>query len=135
MSGLAVYDYMRTMKSPITTICIGRAASMGAILFLAGDTRLMMPHTEIMIHDASYGNANFSGLKPDELKARTKSLEESSKSLREIVADRTGKSINAVTKKMREDSYFKCEDAIEFGLATAIYGVESDADWADVDWE
>lgn len=120
-SGLAVYDYMRRMKSSITTVCIGCASSMGAILFLAGDTRLMLPHTEIMIHDASFGNADFSGLKPGELKSRAKSLEESSRSLRKIVAERTGRSLNEVTRKMREDSYFKCEEAISFGLATGIF--------------
>ena len=72
--GLAVYDVIRLMKSPVTTICIGMAASMGSILFLAADKRLMLPHSEIMIHDASFGQAEFSGLKPDEIQQKTDDL-------------------------------------------------------------
>ena len=53
VSGLAVYDYLTLMKAPIRTVSIGCAASMGAILFLAGDKREMLPHTQIMIHDPS----------------------------------------------------------------------------------
>ena len=56
ISGLAVYDFIRLMKSPVKTVCTGTAASMGAILFLAGTTRQMLPHTRLLIHDPSYGS-------------------------------------------------------------------------------
>ena len=49
--GLAVYDFMRLTKTPIRTVCVGIAASMAAILFLAGDRREMLPHSQLMIHD------------------------------------------------------------------------------------
>lgn len=118
--GLALYDYIRMMKSPVRTVCVGRAASMGAMLFLAGNERLMLPHSEIMIHDASFGNAIFSGLKPDEIQEKTDSLVKTCKILREIVAERTGQSLKDVTSKMKKDSYFKAEEAVSFGLATGI---------------
>lgn len=118
--GLAVYDLIRTMESPVTTICLGRAASMGALLFLAGDTRKMYEHSEIMIHDASFGSADFSGLKPDEIKEKTEDLMETCKILRGIVSERTGRSEKEVAAKMRKDSYFNANKAIEFGLATEI---------------
>ena len=51
VSGLAVYDTIRMLESPVRTVCIGTAASMGSILFLAGEKRLMLPHCKIMIHD------------------------------------------------------------------------------------
>lgn len=119
-AGLAIYDYMRAMKSPITTVCIGNACSMGAIIFLAGDRRLVMPHSEIMIHDASFGSANFSGLKPGEIQVKADSLLDTSKLLRAIVAERTGQSLKKVTAAMKDDSFYKSEDAVKFGLATEI---------------
>lgn len=118
--GLAVYDLIQMMNSPITTICTGRASSMGAILFLAADKRLMLPHSEIMIHDASFGQADFAGLKPDEIEEKTKDLLDTCKTLRDIVASRTGQSSKKVTEKMKKDSYFKASEAIDFGLATGV---------------
>lgn len=123
--GLALYDYIRLMKSPVTTICIGRAASMGAILFLAGENRKMLPHSEIMIHDASFGNAEFSGLKPDEISEKANDLLKTSKILREIVAERTGQDAKLVAQKMKKDSFFKADEAMQFGLATEIMTKES----------
>lgn len=67
MSGLAVYDYIKTMKSPVKTVCVGDAASMGAIIFLAGEKREMLPHSRILIHDPSYGYLDVSGKKPHEI--------------------------------------------------------------------
>ena len=115
--GMLVYDYLRMMEAPVRTICTGRACSMGAILFLAGTERIMFPHSELMIHDASFGNANFNGLKPDEIEEKTKELVETCKMLRIIVAERTGRSIEEVTEKMKKDSFFKAAEALEFGLA------------------
>lgn len=118
--GLAVYDVIRLLKSPVTTICIGLAASMGSILFLAADKRLMLPHSEIMIHDASFGQAEFSGLKPDEIQQRTDDLLKTCKTLRGLIEERTGLSAKVVRDKMKKDSYFKAEEAMELGLATGI---------------
>ena len=118
--GLAVYDVIRLLKSPVTTICIGLAASMGSILFLAADKRLMLPHSEIMIHDASFGQAEFSGLKPDEIQQRTDDLIKTCKTLRGIIEERTGLSSKVVRDKMKKDSFFKADEAIKLGLATGI---------------
>jgi len=118
--GLAAYDLIRLMKSPVTTICTGRASSMGAILFLSADKRYMLPHSEIMIHDASFSQADFSGLKPNEIEEKTKDLLTTCKTLRDIVVERTGQPVKKVTEKMKKDSYFKVEEALEFGLATEV---------------
>lgn len=118
--GLAVYDVMRMLKSPITAIVTGRACSMGAILFLAADKRLLTPHSEVMIHDASFANADFSGLKPDEISEKSKDLLKTCDILRKIVADRTNQPLKKVQEKMKKDSFFKAKEAIEFGLATGI---------------
>ena len=118
--GMLVYDYLRMMKSRIRTICTGRACSMAALLLLAGEERWMFKHAECMIHDASFAKADFSGLKPDEIEERTKELVETCRMLRDIISDRTGKSLEEVTKKMKKDSFFKADEAVEFGLATGI---------------
>lgn len=119
-SGLAVYDYIRMMKSKVITVCIGTAASMGAILFLAGDERKMLPHTKIMIHDPSYGNASMGGMKPLEIRDRLDGLMQSRKILAEIIAERSGMTLKQVYVKTRRDSFLNAEEAIKIGIATEI---------------
>ncbi len=120
MSGIAVYDFIRLMKSPVKTVCIGTAASMGAILFLAGETRQMLPHTRVMIHDPSYGRNDIGGRKPHEIQRELDSLNRTRTVLAEIIAERTGKDIEEIYKLTADDSYFYAEEAVEFGLATEI---------------
>lgn len=120
MSGIAVYDYIRLMKSPVKTVCIGTAASMGAILFLAGETRQMLPHTRVMIHDPSYGRNDIGGRKPHEIQRELDSLNRTRTVLAEIIAERTGKDIEEIYRLTADDSYFYAEEAVEFGLATEI---------------
>lgn len=119
-SGLAVYDLIRLMKSPVNTVCIGRAYSMAAILFLSGEKRLMLPHTEIMIHDPSYSNANIGGQKPHEIQRKIDSLNETRMITDRIIAERTGKPLQEILKLTQEDTYYKAEAAVEYGIATGI---------------
>ena len=119
-SGLALYDVLTSCKSPIRTVCIGDAASMGAILFLAGEKREMLPHTRLMIHDPSFWNLNVDGKKPHELRQEVDSLERTKNTLAEIIAEKTGKSLKEVCKVTANDTYFTAEEAIKFGLATDI---------------
>lgn len=121
MSGLAVYDYIKTMKSPVRTVCTGDAASMGAIIFLAGEKREMLPHSRILIHDPSYGYLDVSGKKPHEIQRGVDSLNKVRKTLAEIIADRTGKSLDEIYEITAEDYYFTSDEAIEFGLANGIF--------------
>lgn len=120
VDGTIVYDYISSMKTPVTTVCIGCAASMAAIIYLAGDKRLMFPNSKVMIHDPSYGNADFSGYKAEEIMEKANELMESTLELRHIVAKRTGRELSEVAKKMRKDSYFNASEAVEFGLATEV---------------
>ena len=121
ISGLAVYDYIKIMKSPVRTVTIGDAASMGAIIFLAGEKREMLPHTRILIHDPSYGHLDVSGKKPHEIQRGVDSLNKVRETLAEIIAEKTGKDINEIYKITAEDNYFTAEEAINFGLATGIF--------------
>ncbi len=118
-SGLVFYDVMKMAKSPVKTVCIGTAASMGAILFLAGDKRCMTEHSQLMIHDPSvvFGNAPSKALAvQDTLESIMKTRE----TLARIIAEKTGKNLRTVYSKTKGDTFFNAEQALEFGLATEI---------------
>ncbi len=123
VSGLAVYDYIQMMKAPVRTVCIGTAASMGAILFLAGNKREMLPHTRLMIHDPAYGSGDMmAGKKPDELQQYVDKLRQTQDIIVQIIAEKTGKSAEEICEKTKVDSYFNAAEAIEYGLATGVCG-------------
>ena len=117
-SGLALYDVMNAVKCPIRTICIGMAASMGAILFAAGDKREILPHARVIIHDPLIsggigGNALAVKSVADDL-MRTREI------ICKILAEHTHRSIEEIYEKTKTDSFFYAEDAVEFGLADKI---------------
>lgn len=119
-SGLAVYDFIQLMRSPIKTVCIGTAASMAAILFLSGKNREMLEHTRLMVHDPAYSGIDMTGKKPHELQQYVDKLRMTQKIIADIIAQKTGKTLEEVFEKTRDDSYFNAEEAIEYGLATGI---------------
>ncbi|MCR5222250.1 MAG: ATP-dependent Clp protease proteolytic subunit [Lachnospiraceae bacterium] len=119
--GLALYDLIMLLKSPVRTVCLGTCASMGAILFLAGRKREMMAHGRIMIHDPAFGSGHeIGGKKPHEIQAELDDLNRCRESLARIIADRTGKSLEEIYKVTAKDTYYSAEEAVEFGLATHI---------------
>lgn len=120
ISGLAVYDYIGMMKAPVRTVCIGTAASMGAILFLAGAKRQMLPHTRLMIHDPSYSHNDIGGRKPHEIQQELDKLNETREALARIISEKTGRSIEEIYKVTADDTFYSAQEAIDFGLATEI---------------
>lgn len=120
ISGLAVYDFISLMRSPVRTVCTGTAASMGAILFLAGQKREMLPHTRLMIHDPSFSGGSIGGKKSHEIRHELEKLDEVRTALAEIIAEKTGKSIEEIYDVTSDDTFYSAKEAIEFGLATGI---------------
>ena len=119
--GLALYDAIMLAKSPVRTVCIGTCASMGALIFLAGDKREMMEHGRIMIHDPAFGGeASISGLKPHEVKARLEDLNKCKESLVKIIAERTGKEVEEIREITKTDTFYDADEAVDFGIATEI---------------
>lgn len=117
-NGLALYDVMQYISSPVRTVCVGIAASMAAVLFAAGDRREMFAHSKVMIHDPS-----ISGLPRTnalELQVVSVDLLETRKSLAEILAKHTGKTVDDILEKTKTDCFFDAKAAIEFGLADSI---------------
>lgn len=117
-SGLALYDVMKAIKCPIRTVCVGMAASMGALLFISGNRRDMLEHARVMIHDPRV----FSGIGGDALHIQSVSndIMKTREITAKIIAEHTGKTLEEVYKKTATDSYFYAEEAIEFGLADNI---------------
>ena len=100
---------------------MGDTASMGAIIFLAGKKREMLPHSRILIHDPSYGHLDVSGKKPHEIQRGVDSLNKVRETLAEIISEKTGKSLDEIYDITVEDHYFTADEAIEFGLANGIF--------------
>ncbi len=119
-AGLVICDFINQMKSPVTTICIGMAASMGAIIFMHGTKRKMLPHSQILIHDPSFGSMDMGGQKPMQLMEQVNDLMKVRKTLGKIIAKQTGMTLQSVYAKTKKDSVFSAEEAVESGIATEI---------------
>ena len=126
-SGLAVYDTIRLMKSPVTAVVTGIAASMGSIIMLAcdSDKRFMLPSSRIMIHDCSWGKRDLGGYKPHEVEQELNQLKSTNARLLSIISKRCGKTIKQVAKVTKDDRYFDAKEAIDFGLITAVLDEDS----------
>ena len=124
-SGMALYDVMQAVSCPIRTVCMGLAASMAALLFVSGAERGMLPHSRLMIHDPLIVQTGGSALK---LKAVSDDLMETRQIIARVIAEHSGKSTDEVLAKTASDSYFRAEEAIEFGLADQIITGLSDGE-------
>lgn len=120
ISGLALYDVMNSISCPIHTICLGMAASMGAIIFAAGNKRSMFPHSKIMIHDPLTVGISGSALQVQQL---TNNLMETRKLSAKILAKHCNKTIPEILEKTSSDCYFTAEEAVSFGIADNIIGI------------
>ena len=117
-SGLALYDVMSAISCPVRTVCLGLAASMAALLFIAGDTRDMLPHSRVMIHDPLIGaGAGGSALS---VKARADDLMRIRDITAGVIARHSGMSIERVFELTASDTYFEAEEAVEAGLADRV---------------
>ncbi len=125
-AGLAIYDTMQYLRSPINTVCIGQAASMAAVLLAAGapGKRFALPNSRIMIHQGSGG---FRGNTPDVM-IQVKELETLVDKLTNILAFHTGQSADKVRKDSDRDRFMSAEDAKAYGLIDDVYvGKANDA--------
>jgi ATP-dependent Clp protease protease subunit len=117
-AGLAIYDTMQYIRSPLSTVCIGQAASMGSLLLCAGakGKRFALPNARIMVHQPSGGAQ---GQAADiEIQAREILLLRHR--LNEIYVTHTGQSLDAIERKLERDSYMSAEEARQFGLVDEV---------------
>ena len=118
-SGLAIYDTMQYLKAPVSTICIGQAASMGAVLLAAGapGKRFALPSSRIMIHQGSGG---FRGNTPD-VEIQMREMMHLTTRIIQILADHTGQDFDKVKRDSERDYFMSAEDAKEYGLVDAVF--------------
>jgi ATP-dependent Clp protease, protease subunit len=118
-SGLAIYDTMQYLRAPVSTICIGMAASMASVLLAAGATgkRYALPNSRIMIHQGSGG---FRGNTPDVL-IQVRELEELNNRLHAILARHTGQTVERIAKDTERDYFLSPEQAKAYGIIDEVY--------------
>ena len=113
-SGFAIYDTMQYIKSDVSTICIGLAASMGAFLLSSGakGKRIALPNAEIMIHQPSGG---FSGQATD-IQIHAEKILRTKEKLNSILAENTGKTVEEVREASERDNFMTADEARDFGI-------------------
>lgn len=117
-SGLALYDVMQAVSCPIRTVCLGMAASMAALLFVAGDRREMLPHSRVMIHDPLIGGGM--GGSALSVKARADDLMRIRDITAGVISRHTGMTLERVFELTATDTYFEAGEAVKAGLADDI---------------
>jgi ATP-dependent Clp protease protease subunit len=124
-AGLAIYDTMQYLRAPVSTICIGMAASMAAVLLAAGANgkRYALPNSRIMIHQGSGG---FRGNAPDAM-IQMKEWEFLVQRNHEILAKHTGQPLEKVTKDTDRDYFMSPEQAKDYGIIDAVYSMPGES--------
>jgi len=117
-AGLAIYDTMQFIKPEVSTICVGMAMSMGAVILAGGaqGKRMALPNSKILIHQ---GSAGFSG-QPTDIEIQAREVIGLKRNLEEIMAKHTGQSTEKLQKDMDRDYYMTAEEAKEYGVIDRV---------------
>ena len=117
-AGLAIYDTMQFVKPDVSTLCVGQAASMGALLLAAGgkDKRFALPNSRIMIHQPMGG---FSGQASD-VEIHAREILFLRQRLNEIMAKHSGQSVETIAKDTDRDNFLSSEDAVKYGIVDKV---------------
>ena len=118
-AGLAIYDTMRYIRCDVSTICIGMAASMGALLLSSGakGKRYALPNSEIMIHQVLGGAQG----QASDVEIHTRQLLKTKQKLNAILAGNVGKQVSEVEKDTDRDNYLSAEDAKAYGIVDEVF--------------
>ena len=119
-AGMVVYDTMRMIKSPVTTICMGLAASMGSILLSGGEKgkRYIFPHGEVMIHQPSLGG-HIQGVSAD-MEIHAEQILRTKEMGARILADNTGQTIERIRKDFERDYWMDAQQSLDYGIVDKI---------------
>ena len=117
-SGLGIYDTMQYINSPVSTLCIGQASSMGSFLLSAGEKgkRYSLPNSRIMVHQPSAG---FQGQATD-IQIHAKEIQSLKTRLNTIYSKHTGKSVDEISKALERDNFMTPDEAKKFGLIDSV---------------
>ncbi len=117
-AGMAIYDTMKLIKSDVSTICLGDAASMGAFLLSGGTKgkRLALPNSRIMIHQPLGGAKG----QATDIEIEAKEILRMKRMLNELLAEHTGQKVDRIKKDTERDNFMTAEEALEYGLIDKI---------------
>ena len=117
-AGLAIYDTMQYIRSPVSTVCIGQAASMGSLLLTAGakGKRYALPNARVMVHQPSGGAQG----QATDIEIQAREILTLRKRLNEIYVKHTGQPIEAIERKLERDTYMSAEESRDFGLVDEV---------------
>ena len=119
--GMAIVDTINYIKCPVSTICIGMAASMGAVLLACGEKgkRFATPNAEIMIHQPLIGGGGLSG-QTTEIKIHADHMVRTREKLNRLLSEKTGQSLETIERDTERDNYMTAEQALAYGLIDGI---------------
>ena len=117
-AGLAIYDTMQYIKPDVSTLCVGQAASMGALLLAAGATgkRFALPHARVMIHQPLGGAEG----QASDIEIQAKEVLRIREQLNQILAQHTGQSLKKIAQDTDRDFFFSPEQALKYGLIDQV---------------
>ena len=117
-AGLAIYDTMQYVRSPVSTVCIGQAASMGSLLLCSGakDKRFALPNARVMVHQPSGGAQG----QASDIEIQAREILHLRRRLNEIYHRHTGQPVEAIERKLERDAYMSAEEARDFGLVDQV---------------
>ncbi|TMN21319.1 ATP-dependent Clp endopeptidase proteolytic subunit ClpP [Lentibacillus cibarius] len=123
-AGMAIYDTMQFIKSDVSTICTGMAASMGAFLLAAGEKgkRYALPNSEVMIHQPLGGTQG----QASDIEIHARRIIEMREKLNKILSERTGQPIEVVERDTDRDNFMSAEESKEYGLIDKVLKRQSD---------
>ena len=125
-SGLAIYDTMQYIRSPVSTVCMGMAASMGSFLLMAGEKggRIALPNARIMVHQPSGG---FSGQASD-IERHAQDIIKTKRKLNELYAKHTGQPVEEIERVLDRDHFMTADEAKAWGLIDHVYETREGAE-------
>lgn len=119
--GMGIVDTMNYISCPVSTICVGMAASMGAVLLASGEKgkRFATPNSEILIHQPLIGGGGLSG-QTTEIKIHADHMVKTREKLNKLLSDRTGQNLETIQRDTERDNYMTAEEALKYGLIDGI---------------
>jgi ATP-dependent Clp protease, protease subunit len=125
-SALAIYDTMQYIKCPVSTVCMGMAASAGSLILQAGEAgqRISLPNSKIMVHQPSGGARGMAS----DIEIQAEDIKKTKKLLNEIYVKHTGQPYDVIEKTLDRDRYMTAAEAKDFGLIDHVYEKRADAE-------
>lgn len=123
-AGLSIYDTMQFIKPDVSTMCIGQAASMGAMLLAGGakGKRLALPHSRIMIHQPSGGAQG----QASDIEIQANEIIKIRQKLNVLLANHTGQEVDKIAKDTERDNFMNAEEALQYGLVDKVFTPRTD---------